>query len=514
MRLSRPALALGLAVCLLAAWPLRDGFLRGEVAGAGPDVAVTLWALWWYAQEWAGAAAWGSTALVNHPFGAEGTVLAPLSTAPFIPLRALFGNVMASNLLGVGVLAGLAGAAAWAARGLGLGRAACAAAALAMLVGRYPVYGLGEASVVGITGIPVLLGLGALVRGRMGLVALCAGVVALEYPYLILVLPGLAGLRAVRDRSWRWLAVALGALALAWVGTRLVGRGQDAQAFYHHQSQISWLGLKFPVVEEAKARAAWVDLVRAGEVLWRLTTRPEDAAHGRDYLGLSVLGLALLGGRRALPWLLLALLGAALATGSNWFGFPAPFAWLNLLAQSVVRGLSQPTRFLLLANIGLAVAAAVGVERLGKHAWWAVGALLVDALAFGGLSLRMPTLPIPSASCARELEGRQGVLVWPWDARETGDASLQTRYWQMEHGQPGNTFGVGSWRLGGGKRALDALRAAGVREGVAIPVEGLLGLQYDTVLLDTSAGTTVPGLGEPSLRCDGADIYFLEPGAR
>lgn len=513
MSLNRQALAFAGALCLLAAWPMRDAFLRGEVAGAGPDVAVTVWGLWWFSMEWAGAAVHGASALVNHPFGAEGTVLAPVTSLLFAALRAGVGNALASNLLGVAVLAALAGAAAWTARGLGLGREACAAAALAMFVARYPVYGLGEASVVGITGIPVIVGLGALVRGRAGVVAVCAGLTALEYPYLILVLPAAAFLRGARDRSWRWVGVAVLALGLAWLGTRFVGRGQVMGFSSAHFHQIELLGVQFPVVEEAKARAPILDLFRPGRVVWRLGTRPEDLAIGRDYLGLSVILLALVGWRRGKGWALLALLAGALATGSNWWGYPAPFSWLNLLAQSVVRGLTQPTRFLLLANIGLALAAAFGVERLGRWRGWGLGLLLLDALLLGGLSLRMPTLVLPSAECVRELGPREGVLVWPWDARTTGDASLQTRYWQMEHGLPAATFGVGSWRLGAGRRTVDALGKLGFREGAVVPRAELLALRYDTLIVDTAAGSVVKGLGEPAVRCPGAEVYFLEEGA-
>ena len=477
-------------------------------------MGVTVWGLWWFAQEWAGAALNGPSALVNHPYGAEGTVLAPVSSAVFTVLRAGVGNILASNLLGVVVLAGLAGAAAWTVRGLGLGWSACVAAGLAMFVCRYPVYGLGEASVVGITAVPLVVGLGAFVRGRVALAALCACLTAVEYPYLILVLPGLLLARGGLERSGRWVAAGFLALGLAWLGTRFVGRGQVMGFSSAHFHQIGWLGMDFPVVEEAKARSVPGDLFWPGSVRWRLSTRPEDLACGRDYLGVSVILLAALGWRRGRWWALLAGVGAALATGSNWWGFPAPFSWLNLLASSVVRGLTQPTRFLLLANVGLAIAAAYGVERLGRWRWVGVGLLGLDAVLLGGLALRMPTLPLPQAECVRALAGRSGVIVWPWDARASGDASLQTRYWQMEHGQPGASFGVGSWRLGEGVRAIDSLARAGLREGAPIPVERLVALRYDTVVVDRAAAGELVGLGEPFARCTGADVYFLDGSGR
>ena len=44
-----------LLLALLAAIPFRDGFIHGEVVGAGPDVISTLWGMWWLQQEGIGA---------------------------------------------------------------------------------------------------------------------------------------------------------------------------------------------------------------------------------------------------------------------------------------------------------------------------------------------------------------------------------------------------------------------------------------------------------------------------
>ena len=59
--------------------PFRDGFIHGEIVGAGPDVISTLWGMWWLQQEGVGAIFGTETTLVNFPYGATGIVLSPTS---------------------------------------------------------------------------------------------------------------------------------------------------------------------------------------------------------------------------------------------------------------------------------------------------------------------------------------------------------------------------------------------------------------------------------------------------
>ena len=66
-------------LALLAAIPFRDGFIHGEIVGAGPDVISTLWGMWWLQQEGASAIFGTETTLVNFPYGATGIVLSPTS---------------------------------------------------------------------------------------------------------------------------------------------------------------------------------------------------------------------------------------------------------------------------------------------------------------------------------------------------------------------------------------------------------------------------------------------------
>ena len=54
-----------LVLALMTAIPFRDGFIHGQVVGAGPDVISTLWGMWWLQQEGLGAVFGAKTILVN-----------------------------------------------------------------------------------------------------------------------------------------------------------------------------------------------------------------------------------------------------------------------------------------------------------------------------------------------------------------------------------------------------------------------------------------------------------------
>ena len=63
----------------LAILPFSTPLRTGALAGAGPDVINTVWAMWWFQQEWSGAAWGGHSTYFNFPFGGTGAILSPLS---------------------------------------------------------------------------------------------------------------------------------------------------------------------------------------------------------------------------------------------------------------------------------------------------------------------------------------------------------------------------------------------------------------------------------------------------
>ena len=512
----------------LVLWPLRDAVVNGTIAGAGPDVASTMWAMWWFSKEWAGAAWGGTTNLVNFPAGAIGSVLSPVTAAMWTALARPLGPMAATTWTDVLYLTALLASVSALARVTGLPRVWAVAAGAMVLVPRYPIYAVGETSLVGVTGITFPLGLYGLLRGQREprwnvCFAVCLALTGIEMPYLAPVLPAIA-LLGFRSRP------ALTALAFGTLGLGLIG-------LMHAHSQSGDFGMmsivarvhigpwKWMVIEAPWARSALRDLFVAGPVRWSLDGSASQAACGRDYVGLSVIALSVVGvvaHPKRWPWLLLGVVGMALATGSDWGGYPAPFALLNGIWWRMVRGLTQPTRYLLLPAIAFGVGAAHGLEALWQRSrlLGVAGALAVglDAFLFGGLSLRLPTMVLAEPACVSALRsaGEGGVLLWPWDGVPASDGVRQ-RLLQMVHEHPTPGFGVGSWKTLGDsptvQRFDDIGWAAAARGEGALNVSALRTLGFRWMIVDLSASSiaqTHAWFGEPVATCDGYAVHALQ----
>ncbi|MFT5686612.1 MAG: hypothetical protein ACI8RZ_007568 [Myxococcota bacterium] len=539
-------------VPLLAVVPLRDALSRGQIAGAGPDVVTTLWTMWWFQQEWAGAAWGGHSTLFNFPFGGSGAILSPITAVTWAILEPLVGIGPAATLTALSQLIGFVGGVMLLARTLGLSRIAQVAAGIAVMGHRYLFFAVGETSVVGITALPLVFGLIGLVKLLGGdlswrwrlLVAVCVPLQALENPYLAPVLPGLLALMVLLPRQERPRRVALGsALLVGVVGVALTGllhAGATSSA-YESARPYGTVGpgsLQWAVIERPWSRAGLGAMLWPVETRWSTSAQESIHAAGREYLGLTGLLLAGLAAavrpRSALPWIGLAVVGIALATGSDWLGLPGPFALLNTITIRLVRGLTQPTRYLMLAAIGLPIAAGIGAgllwERRRLLGGVAVGLLLLDATTLGGLSLRLPSMSLPGGDCVESLQDTDGaVLVWPWDGIDDidMDATLHSRLFQLRHGRPGATVGTGSWPLVGGVFPGHVLRELGWSKAIEgkgkLDVQTLADWGFRHVVLDTSVPDPQQEAAMRTFRrtgivteCDGARIFSLPdptPGA-
>jgi len=249
-------------------------------------------------------------------------------------------------------------------------------------------------------------------------------------------------------------------------------------------------------------------------------------AAGGGHVGLVVLLLALaalgVARARAWPWLVLAFGMIAFSLGSMIGPVPGPFLFFNAALDAIARPLTQPVRYLIVGALGLSIAVGLTVDQLAvrKGPRWAMGALvllMIEGLGWGGLSLKMPTTPLPTAPCATELEAG-GVLVWPDDA--TDGAELGSQLYQMVHGQPAAHRGIASWVLHRG-RVLDRLRGAGWRPGLvnesigSLHTRALADLGYRWILVDGEADPTGARrlsqvLGNPVQQCGAVVIYGLE----
>lgn len=522
----RPVLAV-VFLAALACWPLRDAIWTQRIAGAGPDVLATTWGMWWFSQEWA-SGAWGAhTELVNFPAGATGAVLSPITATIWSLLSHAVGVATATTWTDIVYLFASLACVALLARATGLrGPFAVVAGALVVLP-RYPIYAIGETSLVGITGLTVPLGAFALYRAQTNvrwnvLFALCVGVTGIEMPYLVPVLPviALARFRTVGTV----VACAAGGVILA-IFASLHAHSQSAA--FGMMSEVARVRLgpwKWLVIEAPWARSNLIELVVPADVRWSLNTHSTEYAMGRDYLGVSSILLCLVclyfrPGRWG--WVALGAVAVALATGSDWGGYPAPFALLNGLCWRLVRGLTQPTRYLLVSAFAFAIAGAHALEAAWARSRLLGGLLLAfacaDAALFGGLSLRLPTMTFPSAPCVAALrsEGPGGVLLWPWDGLRVSDEGRQREY-QMLHEHPTPGFGVGSWQMNGAKPAGQLLEGLGWEDAAKgrgpLDLAGLRKLGFRWVIVDIASSTVVDTqrwFGAPISTCEGVSVHRL-----
>lgn len=529
-----------LMACLLTTWPLRAGLFSGEMVGAGPDVNTTLWTMWWYQQEWTGAAWGGHSDLFNFPMGGAGAILSPITASTWAILEPKFGPNAAGTWTTFSQIACFSMAMVWLARETGLSWAASSVTLLAVFCQRYLIYAPGETSVVGISALPIPIGLIALLRLQKGspqrfwfaLAVFCMALQPLENPYLTPVLPGVALLMLIKPIGRQRLGLTLLAGLVAIVAAGLIHKGATTLAYESTRPSSfvgfgSWL---WPAVERPWAAAHFSWLFWPPETIWSEQAHLSVYAQGREYLGLSVLILSAIGAwsfpKKTLPWIGFGLIGVLLALGSNIGGLPGPFAFLNAVCARLVRVLTQPTRFLILSTIGFSLAAAWGYESLRRRSTLlgiAAGALLsLDALFLGGLSLKLPTMHVPNSDCVVSLQDQPGaVLVWPWDGADhmNAEAASKSRLLQVAHSRPGATIGTGSWPLTGRVFPGDFLRSMNWVEGFSggtgqIDLKALADLGFQWMLVDMSAPKKLLGdpdglFGEPVKTCPSYRVYRM-----
>ena len=91
---------------ILALLPFGRSFREGEAAGAGADFVNTIWAMWWFQQEWP-FGAWGTHSdLFNFPFGGKGAILSPITAIIWSMCDWLLGPSWASTLCSLILLYG------------------------------------------------------------------------------------------------------------------------------------------------------------------------------------------------------------------------------------------------------------------------------------------------------------------------------------------------------------------------------------------------------------------------
>ncbi|MBM76353.1 MAG: hypothetical protein CMK59_13190 [Proteobacteria bacterium] len=521
---------------ILALLPFAEALHTGQALGTGADFITTTWAMWWFSQEWLGAAWGGHSVVFNFPYGGQGAILSPISAFTWMCLEPILGISGATTGTALSSVWLMLGALLWLGRGLNFSLLSCGCLMMAFLVPRYFLYTLGETGPVGVAALPLVLGCGALVwRDRIGGFAwLLIGSIALqglENPYLAPILP-LVALWFMWKKPKDYALLLGGIVLLGLVGILYHGASAKNYESIRPTAYLQIASLYFPEVERPWARAAWLDFLWPKQIVWPLGGLDSIHMAGRETVGWTVFLGAIcapfVDRQRSWLWLFLFLCGLILASGSNWGGHAAPFAWFNSICSLFIRPLTQPTRYLVITALGGAVLMGVLCQRIIKRNHLAgvalYLALVLESLFLGGLSLRIPSTDFPEAECITELRNKDGgVLIWPWDGMDDlrKDATLYSRKFQMAHGRPGATIGTGSWPLVGDKFPGHWLRQHGWREALeergSLDKEALIEMGYRWVIVDLSAPTMMVTRGKervfgPAAKldaCEGAEIYQL-----
>ena len=526
---------------ILSLLPFAPSLYSGHLAGAGPDVINTVWAMWWFQQEWNGAAWAGHSTEFNFPFGGTGAILSPISAILWSTLDSVWGPASATiwsniillwmTMIGMMVLS----------RRIGLSVLASSAAAILLILPRYTVFTLGETGVVGIAILPILLGLYSIIAIVQedkpvvfaSVLAISMALQGLENPYMFFILPSASILGVLVAKKKRMMALGLlsGLGLMAIVGAIHHGASASQYESIQPTSWVDIFGLYFPVVERPWASSSIQAILYPQQVIWPYGSMDSIHIQGREFVGWTGLllgGMAMIVARKkASVWFGMALIGLVFVTGSDWGGLPSPFALFNSICDKLVRSLSQPSRYFLLYSVGMGICVACSIDWLTKKwihlGWLAWAFLLGETLVWGGLSLRVPTTALPDAECLSQVEIEGPTLIWPWDGIDDQEyeATLKSRLFQLLHEQPGATIGTGSWPLVGTVFPGHMLRELGWREALEqrgrLDVQQLSDWGYLHVIVDKSVETKTVKIARDEvfgekhllLSCETQDVYRL-----
>jgi hypothetical protein len=436
-------------LAVMMTWPMI--IEPGALYSTRQDYFLGAWNLWWVAQAATDASlSIFHTSMLYFPFG-TGLEVQPLTlpqTLAAIPFTLWFGPLVAQNLLIVFSFAFAGWAAATWIFAIAESEASALVGGTIFAFAPYHYVYLSELNLVSVGFIPLyFLATHYLKRDPSLNRAAVAGI----------------ALAAVGLSSW-YYGVAVGLAALVLSAYRLASANPDARSPQIKLEVMHWgacvlalapvvarmlPGFLRPIDTEAAAK---IGMSSAGMSFLMESfkgTHTEFALW--SYVGVVALALAAMGIRplrRSGPWLALLAIFFVLSCGERAvigsFELPLPWAWLQGLP--VVGLVRYPDRFFVLVQLGVAILAAFGMNRVRERAVTVGGRLGAGALALILLLLEfwpgtLPSLPPPempslaeaSSSTTTSAKPPGGVFNIPTRFRHL-DGELMYR--QLAHGRP------------------------------------------------------------------------------
>ena len=163
----------------------------------------------------------------------------------------------------------------------------------------------------------------------------------------------------VQKKGIKMLGAGLGLGVLGIVLVGVIHHGATAQDYESVKPNtfLELFGLYFPVIERPWARVLPMEWIWPERVLWSYGVMDSIHTAGRGYMGFSlviaVVVSVVLAVRRLWAWAF-TLSGADFGDGLRVGGVPSVFGLLNSIAERLVRALTQPSRYLILAMVGAA----------------------------------------------------------------------------------------------------------------------------------------------------------------
>lgn len=421
-----------LLLAVVLTWPAALHPASAAIGSPNGDGLKHVWNLWWMHHELL-AGTWGlRTTLINFPTGID---LYPIEIAnglltAWLPLP----PVLVANLLAIlhvvliGVCTGWLG---WLVTGERRGALAAGAAAQASAFTAFTLHaGVGELRQA--WWIP--LGLAFAVRARrdlvpadflrLGLVVAGATLACFYHGFFLATAVGVYALATARlqRRLWAgWLGAAAVGLLIVVPTIKLFsstyGKGDHAPT----EGFFAWMAGGLPTDSFAVTSLRLLELITPDGTLAPSPQVPFEAYLGGRYLGAVALALAAVGawslGRRALPWLAIAVVGVVLAMGNlTWWGGEGgtallmPLAVVNRALSYFAQPLNFPVRYLSITTVALAVL--VGASTRYRWALFLLPLALVDVLVNDRVNFPRSSFALHGVADVAAPEGAVAEITW------------------------------------------------------------------------------------------------------